>query len=107
MKPADHPNYFRIFYAEAEPLLESFTQAQCQKLIGAMAMYFLFHIEPCDLPKSARVIFESHRPRLDRYRASAMNGKKSVGKKRDTHAEDALTDFLPAETQDLGTPLRT
>lgn len=109
----EHPNFFRFFYEEALPLREALTQGQCQNLIGAMAMYFLFKDEPHGLPNQARALFESHRARLDKYRNSVMNGKKNSPKTRQKDSREievetdprnqAPTGRIPAETQESGT----
>ncbi len=108
----DHPNFFRIFYEEAQPLRDALTQGQCQKLLGAMAMYFLFREEPYGLPRQARALFESHRARLDRYRNSAINGGKNSQDSNAKHNPKSesktasgfhtLSSRVPAEHQELG-----
>lgn len=84
---------------------EGFTQVQCQKLIGAMAMYFLFWDEPTGLSKQTQAVFETHRARLDHYRNSVINGSKNCPKS-DGETDAGIqgqTGRQPAETWESGT----
>lgn len=74
---ARHPDFYRLFYDEAKPIVETLPQGQAQNLLGAMAIYFLFRLEPHGLPRAARAMFEVHRIRLDNYRRSVLNGMKN------------------------------
>lgn len=75
---AQHPDFYRLFYDEAKPIVETLPQGQAQNLLGAMAIYFLFRREPHGLPKAARAMFEVNRSRLDSYRRSVLNGMKNA-----------------------------
>lgn len=79
-REGQHPSWFRLYYDEAKPIVDMLPRAQAQKVIGAMALYFLFSMEPTSLSRQGRFIFESHRNRLDRYRTSVTNGMKNKGK---------------------------
>ena len=72
-----HPNYFRVFYDEAQVIRDALPRQQAQRLLGAMALYFLFGDEPSGLPKQAASFFEMHRSRLDRYKNSVTNGMRN------------------------------
>ena len=76
-RDTDHPDYYRIFYGDAKPIIDGLPQGQAQSLLGAMTAYFLFELEPYKLPKQARTIFEMNRARLDGYRRSVLNGMKN------------------------------
>lgn len=109
----EFPNFFRIFYDEVMPLRKALTQVQCQKLIGAMALYFLFDDEPQGLSRDTQLLFDSQRARLDRYRTSVINGqkngqktsKKDAKKSKQKSSMENQTSLgrLPAETQESGT----
>lgn len=72
-----HPEFFRLFYDEARPIVETLPQGQAQNLLGAMCLYFLLRREPYKLPKQAMAMFEVHRARLDKYRRSVLNGMRN------------------------------
>ena len=82
---ADTPTYWSIDPSTYDTWVRVLGAAAAGKLMAACCGYFFHGADPDDfkLSKTARVLFDGERQRLDRRRASAINGTKSVRRKRD------------------------
>lgn len=73
------PSYFYIEPCVFDTWVSVLGPAAAGKLMAACCGYFFHGIEPdaYKLPKAARAMFDGERAKLDRRRASALNGAKS------------------------------
>lgn len=118
MEPREVPNYMKVF-RDTMDAMQGMPRTQQNKAIGAMLRYFFYCEEPERLPKTARLVFESQRQRLDSYRRSALNGRMANQARIDPKSEPkrelqtigiagdlSKVGTTQTQTQDIAHPLR-
>lgn len=109
---AETPVYWSLTPEEWESWVTNLGIVAASKMAGACIAYFFYGVEPdIKLTKQAQALFNAERKRLDRRRASAMNGRRACSQAESGDVENKKPTKKqgrkPTQKQSEKTPKKT